>query len=67
MAYGPYKRTMATDCRIYSEAQGFARKVRAAAAGWPCRAQPHEITLVEQTLEACVLEHVPAKIIGDKA
>ena len=30
-------------------------------------AQPHEIKLVEQTLDACFLEHVPEKVIGDKA
>ncbi len=30
-------------------------------------AQPHEIKLVDQTLDACSLEHVPEKIIGDKA
>jgi transposase len=30
-------------------------------------ASPHEITLVEDTLDACVLENVPEKIIGDMA
>jgi len=30
-------------------------------------ARPHEIKLVEQTLDACFLEHVPEKVIGDKA
>ena len=30
-------------------------------------AQPHEITLVDQTLDACFLEHVPEKVIGDRA
>jgi len=30
-------------------------------------AQPHEIKLVDQTLDACFLEHVPEKVIGDKA
>ena len=30
-------------------------------------ARPHEITLVEQTLDACFLEHVPDKVIGDRA
>jgi transposase len=29
--------------------------------------QPHEIKLVDQTLDACFLEHVPEKVIGDKA
>jgi len=45
MGYGPYQRTMATDCRISSEAQGAARKVRAAAAGLPCRAQRHPLDI----------------------
>jgi transposase len=30
-------------------------------------ASPHEITLVEDTLDACFLENVPGKIIGDRA
>jgi transposase len=30
-------------------------------------ASPHEITLVDNTLDACFLEHVPEKIIGDRA
>lgn len=30
-------------------------------------ASPHEVTLVANTLDACFLEKVPAKIIGDKA
>ena len=30
-------------------------------------ASPHEITLVDDTLDACFLENVPEKIIGDKA
>ena len=30
-------------------------------------AQPHEITLVDDTLDACFLENVPEKIIGDRA
>ena len=30
-------------------------------------AQPHKIKLVDQTLDACFLEHVPEKVIGDKA
>lgn len=29
-------------------------------------AQPHEITLVDKTLDACFLEHVPEKVIGDR-
>jgi len=30
-------------------------------------ANPHEVTLVDKTLDACFLEHVPEKIIGDRA
>ncbi len=30
-------------------------------------ARPHEITLVEKTLDACFLEHIPDKIISDRA
>ncbi len=30
-------------------------------------ASPHEVTLVEDTLDACFLAHVPEKIIGDRA
>jgi len=30
-------------------------------------ASPHEVTLVDDTLDACFLENVPGKIIGDKA
>ncbi|OHB56287.1 MAG: hypothetical protein A2Y12_02535 [Planctomycetes bacterium GWF2_42_9] len=30
-------------------------------------ASPHEVTLVENTLDACFLENVPEKIIGDMA
>ncbi len=30
-------------------------------------ASPHEVTLVEKTLDACFLENVPEKVIGDRA
>jgi transposase len=30
-------------------------------------ASPHEITLVDNTLDACFLKNVPEKIIGDRA
>ena len=30
-------------------------------------ASPHEITLVDDTLDACFLENLPEKIIGDRA
>ena len=49
MAYGPYTRTMATDCRVYSEAQGPTRKVRAATTGLPCRAQRHPLDLTNRS------------------
>jgi transposase len=30
-------------------------------------ATPHEVTLVDSTLDCCFLEHVPDKLIGDRA
>ncbi len=30
-------------------------------------ARPHEVTLVDDTLDACFLENVPDKVIGDRA
>ena len=30
-------------------------------------ASPHEVTLVDETLDACFLDNVPEKVIGDKA
>ena len=30
-------------------------------------ANPHEVTLVDDTLDACFLENIPEKIIGDRA
>jgi len=30
-------------------------------------AQPHEVTLVDDTLDACFLDNVPEKIVGDRA
>ena len=30
-------------------------------------ASPHEVTLVDDTLDACFLENVPEKVIGDMA
>lgn len=32
-----------------------------------CSASPHEVTLVNDTLDACVLEELPETVIGDKA
>jgi hypothetical protein len=39
MGYGPYKRTIATDCRIHSEAQSKTWNVRTATAGFPSGSQ----------------------------
>ena len=30
-------------------------------------ASPHEVTLVEETIDACFLEHAPDRLIGDRA
>ena len=49
MVYGPYKRTVATDCRVYSETQSPTRKVRAAAAGLSCCAQRHPLDLTNRS------------------
>jgi transposase len=43
MAYGPYKRTMATDCRIHSEAQSPTWKVRQTATGSQSDSQRHSL------------------------
>jgi transposase len=43
MVYGTYKRTMATDCKIYSEAQSPARKVWATAAKSERHSQRHPL------------------------
>ena len=32
-----------------------------------CSASPHEVKLVNDTLDACVLEELPQKLVGDKA
>ncbi len=34
---------------------------------WVESASPHEVTLVEKTLDACFVEEEPEKLIGDKA
>ena len=39
MIYGPYKRTMATDCRIHSKAQSTPWKVRPAAQRFTCNSK----------------------------
>ena len=70
MVYGPYKRTMATDCRIYSEAQGTARKVRAATTGLPRSAQWHSLditnrsTLGRPSRMVSPEKHLPSAVLG---
>ena len=49
MSYGPYKRTMATDCRIPSGAQSPAWNVWPAAAGFPRRAQRHPLDFADRS------------------
>jgi transposase len=34
---------------------------------WIDSASPHEVTLVEKTLDACLIDEQPTKLIGDKA
>jgi len=41
--YGPYKRTMATDCKVHSEAQSPTWKIRQAAAGSQSRDQRYTL------------------------
>lgn len=70
MAYGPYKRTMATDCRVYSETKGPTRKVRAAAAGLPCRAQRHPLDIANRSAmgryaaAVSAQKHLPSPLPG---
>jgi transposase len=52
---------MAKNQRICSKTKNRIWQVRQTSAS------PHEITLVDDTLDACFLENVPKKIIGDKA
>ena len=58
---GKTKRGKGTKIMGLSDAEGLPLAVHA------CSASPHEVTLVEPTLDACVTEHLPEKIIGDKA
>jgi hypothetical protein len=30
-------------------------------------ASPHEIALVEETIDACFLEHAPDRLVGDRS
>lgn len=58
---GKTKRGKGTKIMGLSDAEGVPLAVHA------CSASPHEVTLVKQTLDACVLEELPQKLIGDKA
>jgi transposase len=58
---GKTKRGKGTKIMGLSDAFGLPIAVDATSAS------PHEVTLVEDTLDACFLENVPDKIIGDKA
>jgi len=70
MTYGPYKRTVATDCRVYSETQGPARKVRAATTGLPCRAQRYPLDFTNRstvgrfTRTVSAQEYLPSTLPG---
>ena len=48
MGYGPYQRTVATDSRIYSEAQSRAWNVRTSAAGFPSGSQWDSLDLANR-------------------
>jgi transposase len=58
---GKTKRGKGTKIMGLTDAQGLPIAVDAASAS------PHEVTLVDHTLDACFLENVPEKIIGDRA
>jgi transposase len=36
-------------------------------AAWVTSASPHEVTLVEKTLDACFLRRSPCRLVGDRA
>jgi len=58
---GKTKRGKGTKIMGLTDASGLPIAVDATSAN------PHEITLVDDTLDACFLENVPEKIIGDRA
>lgn len=58
---GKTKRGKGTKIMGLSDAEGLPLAIHA------CRASPHEVTLVQATLDACVLDDLPEKVIGDKA
>jgi len=58
---GPTRRGKGTKIMAVADGAGLPLAVCTA------RASPHEVTLVEQTLDACLLEELPPRLIGDKA
>lgn len=58
---GKTKRGKGTKIMGLTDAQGLPIAVDAASAS------PHEVTLVDHTLDGCFLENVPEKVIGDRA
>ena len=50
-----------TKIRGLADAEGLPLAVDATSAS------PHEVTLVDATLDACFLEELPGRLIGDKA
>jgi len=58
---GKTKRGKGTQIMGLTDAFGFPIAVGATSAS------PHEVTLVDDTLDACFLDNVPEKVIGDRA
>jgi len=58
---GKTKRGKGTKIMGLADAQGLPLAIDAG------NASPHEVTLVDATLDACFLEDLPARVIGDKA
>jgi hypothetical protein len=60
-AVGKTKRGKGTKIMAVADAAGFPLVVHVASAS------PHEVTLVEATLEKCFTNELPPRLIGDKA
>ena len=58
---GKTKRGKGTKIMGLADAEGLPLAVDA------CSASPHEVTLVDATLDACFIDDLPARVIGDKA
>ena len=58
---GKTKRGKGTKIMGLADAQGLPLAVDVGSAS------PHEVTLVEVTLDACVLDELPQRVVGDKA